>query len=253
MAATSPSSSAAGGKAPAAEGVLPVDVYGGTFPCVHWDTDAQTANPLLELTDGGEHTITLEMRPSSSSSSELTAEGNTPVVWFDNHGQLGKLRGATGSDVATSLVAEWIDAGYLLVVSVDLSDGSHPALVIHSAELPAPPEPELPPAPPAWLEPIAVAEYLDIPGDPDARMVGATAAVRAAVEARRSELDFTSSATVPANVLEGAKLWAAILYQQRAAPTGFAGYDEASAMFDSLGARRAEVMRLLGWRRPVTA
>ena len=49
----------------------------------------------------------------------------------------------------------------------------------------------------------------------------------------------------------GSILWAAILYQARSAPSGFAGYGDETQMFDTLGARRAEVLRLIGWRRPV--
>ena len=46
-------------------------------------------------------------------------------------------------------------------------------------------------------------------------------------------------------------MWAALVYQTRNAPSGFAGYGDETMLFDALGARRAEVMRLLGWRRPV--
>jgi hypothetical protein len=49
----------------------------------------------------------------------------------------------------------------------------------------------------------------------------------------------------------GSIVWAALFYQTRNAPSGFAGYGDDTAMFDSLGARRAEVMRMVGWRRPV--
>ena len=45
--------------------------------------------------------------------------------------------------------------------------------------------------------------------------------------------------------------WAALIYQTRNAPSGFAGYGDDTMIYDALGARRAEVMRLIGWRRPV--
>jgi hypothetical protein len=104
-----------------------------------------------------------------------------------------------------------------------------------------------------WLTVDDVAAYLDLPTvDPtDDNLALSTAAVKAAVEARRSELDFTDETTVPADVRTGSILWAAILYQSRSAPSGFAGYGDETQMFDTLGARRAEVMRLIGWRRPV--
>lgn len=88
--------------------------------------------------------------------------------------------------------------------------------------------------------------------DAGARLDRACAAVVAAVERRRSDLDFTSDATVPADVMEGAIAWALVLYQSRSAPSGFAGYDAESALMEA-GSRRAEIMRLLGWRRPVSA
>lgn len=103
----------------------------------------------------------------------------------------------------------------------------------------------------AWLEPVDVQAYLDIPGEPDARMLDCTAAVRAAVERRRSDLDFTDSATVAADIRVGSIRWAGLMYQARGAPSGFTGYDDQSTMFDALGAQRAEIMRLIGWRRPV--
>ena len=46
-------------------------------------------------------------------------------------------------------------------------------------------------------------------------------------------------------------MWTALVYQTRNSPSGFAGYGDETVLFDALGARRAEVMRLLGWRRPV--
>jgi len=108
-----------------------------------------------------------------------------------------------------------------------------------------------------WLTVDDVAGYLDLPTvDPaDDNLALSTAAVKAAVEARRSDLfdDAVPPAFTPTDdVRTGSILWAAILYQSRSAPSGFAGYgDETQIMFDALGARRAEVLRLIGWRRPV--
>jgi hypothetical protein len=101
-----------------------------------------------------------------------------------------------------------------------------------------------------WITAAEVADELVV--SVDDRVTDATAAVRAAVERRRSDLTFTSDATVPADVRAGARAWAALLYQQRTAPSGFAGYDAETALVDA-GSRRAEIMRLLGWRRPVVA
>jgi len=98
-----------------------------------------------------------------------------------------------------------------------------------------------------------VAAWLDLPGDPstDDNLALSTAAVKAAVERRRSDLVFTDPANVPQDVQGGAVMWAGILYQARSSPSGFPGFDAETTVYDALGARRAEVMRLIGWRRPV--
>ena len=106
--------------------------------------------------------------------------------------------------------------------------------------------------PPVWLDPADVAAYLDVVyPDDDGRVDMCTSAVVAAVEQRRSDLDFT--APVPADVHAGSIMWAAILYQARSSPSGFSGFGDNAVLYDSLGARRTEVMRLIGWKRPVVA
>ena len=115
-----------------------------------------------------------------------------------------------------------------------------------------------------WLTVDDVAAYLDLPaaGVPtDDNLALSTAAAKAAVERRRSDLvvpgnpdavpPTVDTFTPTDDVKLGATLWAAILYQSRSAPSGFAGYGDETQIFDALGARRAEVMRLIGWRRPV--
>jgi hypothetical protein len=108
---------------------------------------------------------------------------------------------------------------------------------------------------PAWLTVDDVAKYLDLPASSvtdDDNLSLSTATVKAAVERRRSDLALTlDGAIAPADVHGGAVMWAALVYQTRNAPSGFAGYGDETMLFDSLGARRAEVMRLVGWRRPV--
>ena len=105
-----------------------------------------------------------------------------------------------------------------------------------------------------WLTVDDVLEWLDDPSlsSADPNVVNSTAAVKAAVEHRRSDLDFTAAdfAVAEANVKQGSAMWAGILFQTRSAPSGFAGYGDETAIFDPLGARRAEVLRLIGWRRP---
>jgi hypothetical protein len=110
---------------------------------------------------------------------------------------------------------------------------------------------------PDWITPEDVAAWLDLPTvDPaDDNLLLSTAAIKAAVERRRSDLfDDGGVFVAPDDVRTGSILWASILYQARSAPSGFAGYgDEASTIFDPLGSRRAEVLRLIGWRRPTAA
>ena len=103
-----------------------------------------------------------------------------------------------------------------------------------------------------WITPEAVASYIDAAAD-DARLVSATAAVKAAVERRRTDLYFDDPefAVVNGDVLNGSIRWAGLIFQTRAAPSGFDGYGDESQLFDSLGNQRAEIMRLIGWRRPV--
>ena len=105
-----------------------------------------------------------------------------------------------------------------------------------------------------WITVDDVAKYLDLPGDPaaDDNLALSTAAAKAAVERRRSDLHLLDDATpIPGDVHAGAVMWAGLLYQTRNAPSGFAGYGDETMLYDALGARRAEVMRLIGWRRPV--
>lgn len=103
-----------------------------------------------------------------------------------------------------------------------------------------------------WILPADVAEYLGSVAADDPRLVSSTAAARAAVEERRQDLAFADAATTPENVRQGAVMWAAVIYQQRSAPSGYDGYDAETALADA-GAKRGEILRLLGWRRPVVA
>ncbi len=105
-----------------------------------------------------------------------------------------------------------------------------------------------------WLTPEDVAAYLDLPGDPaaDDNLLLSTAAIKAAVERRRSDLwQADGTFSVSDEVKGGSVLWAALMYQARNAPSGYAGFGDETMLFDSLGARRAEIMRMVGWRRPV--
>jgi hypothetical protein len=244
--AGNPHATAGGATAPLAEAVLDVDVYSGTYPCVRWDVETIAKNPGVAIDNGAEHVVTFAMRTPGES---LVGPGFSAIVWYDHLGQLGKLS-YNGADVPVATVAAWIDGGYLLTVQHDPQ--AHPVLVVVAAVEPAPPPTE-PPAERRWLEATDVADYLDIPGDPDERLVACVYAVRAAVERRRDDLTFAPADAVPADVRVGALRWAGLMYQSRGAPSGFTGYDTDTTLYDVLGAQRAEIMRLLGWRRPVVA
>ena len=103
-----------------------------------------------------------------------------------------------------------------------------------------------------WITPDDVAAYLGSVDAEDPRVISSTAAARAAVEERRQDLAFADAATTPENVRQGAIMWAGVIYQQRSAPSGYDGYDAETALADA-GAKRGEINRLLGWRRPVVA
>ena len=105
----------------------------------------------------------------------------------------------------------------------------------------------------AWIEPEDVAAYLELL-EVDDRCTQATLAVKEQVEILRSDINFSGATPIPASIVYGAVLWAALFYQQRNAPSGFAGYgDGADVVGDILGSKKADIYRLLGLRRPVTA
>ena len=107
-----------------------------------------------------------------------------------------------------------------------------------------------------WLTVDDVAAYLDLPtSEGDDNLATATAAVKAAVESRRSDLNATAgdptTFTPGDDVKGGSVMWAALVYQSRSAPSGFAGYGDETWVLDSLGSRRSEILKMIGWRRPV--
>ena len=102
-----------------------------------------------------------------------------------------------------------------------------------------------------WITADDVAGYLDLPASSvagDDNLALATAAVKAAVERRRSDLDFTADdfTVVNADVRTGSIRWAGLMYQARNAPSGYAGYGDDTTLLNTLGANRAEIMRPRG-------
>lgn len=109
-------------------------------------------------------------------------------------------------------------------------------------------------APPAWLTVDDVAAYLDLPDSSDDNLALSTAAVKAAVERRRSDLYVDGVFTPGDEVKGGATIWAASVYQWRNSPgENVTAYGDETSLANGLGSRRGEIMRMLGWRRPVSA
>lgn len=108
-----------------------------------------------------------------------------------------------------------------------------------------------------WLSPERVAARLEGGVDvADETLIGACDGIAALVSTRRSDLDFTDASTVPDDVMEGSVQWAALTYQQRNSPTGFAGFGDVGDGFATAWtgidpSKRAEIRTLVGWYRPV--
>jgi hypothetical protein len=119
------------GLAPSA-GALPVDIYQGQFPTVHFDAQAEADNPGLTLDDGAEHRVTLTMRGDLLPTAIL-APGLSTVSWFDLKGALGNVSGAHAT-VSTRVLSQWIDDGSVLTVTVDKTDAAHPKLRVVRVE-----------------------------------------------------------------------------------------------------------------------
>ena len=107
--------------------------------------------------------------------------------------------------------------------------------------------------PPDWLTPEDVAAYLDLPTADDDNLILSTAAIKASLERRRSDLwkGDPPVFTPDDGVKGGAVMWAAMVWQWRSSPSGPPGFGDETMVFDALGSRRAEIMRMVGWRRPV--
>jgi hypothetical protein len=117
--------------------------------------------------------------------------------------------------------------------------------------------------PTTWLTPADVAAYLggDVDAD-DPNLATVVDGIRAYLEGVRSDI-FGSPASpiagepiVPENLRFGGILWCAHAYQLRSGPSGFAGYGDGAgdAMYDlSMATNRADIWRLTGVKRPVSA
>jgi hypothetical protein len=114
-----------------------------------------------------------------------------------------------------------------------------------------------------WLTPSDVAAYLDGTVDPaDDNLALVTVGIRSYLEGMRTDVFGSPAApiagepSVPDSLRLGAILWCAHAYQIRSGPSGFAGYGDGAGdgMYDlSLASNRADIWRLTGVKRPVSA
>ena len=116
---------------------------------------------------------------------------------------------------------------------------------------------------PEWLTPSDVAEYLggDVAAD-DANLATVTAGIKSYLERVRSDVFGSPAAPIAgepdvgADLHYGAVLWCVHAYQLRGGPSGFAGYGDGAgdSMYDlSMATNRADIWRLTGVKRPITA
>jgi hypothetical protein len=103
-----------------------------------------------------------------------------------------------------------------------------------------------------WLQPTDVAAFLGLILDTPTqdRLTPVCAAAQAWVERTRPDLDYTVA--LPGDVYQGSVMYAAILFQSAASPTGMPTYDDLGNYQDP-GASMGQVYRLVGARRPVVA
>jgi hypothetical protein len=103
-----------------------------------------------------------------------------------------------------------------------------------------------------WITTGDVETWIGPMTDPE-RLSDATEAAKQYVEDRRSDLDLAASLyPAPADVLLGAAIYASLLYQAKASPTGYAAFGDGA--MDLPGDNQQaymRAMRLIGMRRPV--
>lgn len=104
-----------------------------------------------------------------------------------------------------------------------------------------------------WITSDMVQSWIGPMVDPN-RLEDSTAAAKRYVEDRRSELDLAGSPDAPPpDVLLGAVIYASLIYQAKASPTGYAAYGDGAIDLPGVTDQQAymRAMRLIGMRRPV--
>lgn len=103
-----------------------------------------------------------------------------------------------------------------------------------------------------WITTDDVLEWVGPMADAD-RLADSTAAAMQYVEDRRSDLELAASPDpAPADVKLGATIYASLIYQAKASPTGYAAFgDGAIDLPGDTQQAYMRAMRLIGMRRPV--
>jgi hypothetical protein len=256
-----------GSTPPVAASHLLVDNYSGGFIRVRPAPDAPTTVDFALATVPG---------PGGAVYADPGAIPGGAAVWAAFSGNLGRLKMADGTEVLGSTLKEWMRRRAVYNVTKDATDPAHPNLLV-GTEVPPPPAadgtnvkvtsgghgPTASPADGADLivtfmlmagptEPVtppslaaqAVADYLGV-ATPDKRMEVSALAAQRWVEKRRSTTDPAELWADP-DVVLGGVMYAALLYQQKAQPQGFAGMDALGTYSEDTGMAMVNIYRLVG-------
>jgi hypothetical protein len=103
-----------------------------------------------------------------------------------------------------------------------------------------------------WITTDEVQKWVGAMADPD-RLADSTDAAKRYVEDRRSDLDLVASPDPPpADVALGTILYASLIYQAKASPSGYAAYGDGAIDIPGDNTQAyMRAMRLIGMRRPV--
>lgn len=108
---------------------------------------------------------------------------------------------------------------------------------------------------PDWLTPEGVATYLgDAALADDPNLESVCNGLEVYLEGQRRDVFAAPNPVAPADLVLGATMWAAHVFQVRSGPAGFSGYGDGAgdAMFDlSYASNRSDIWRLCGLKKPV--
>ena len=103
-----------------------------------------------------------------------------------------------------------------------------------------------------WVTIEDVQEWIGPMADP-VRLADSTAAAKQYAEDRRSDLDLAGSVDPPPDDVKlGTVIYASLIYQAKASPTGFAAYGDGALDIPGDNTQAyMRAMRLIGMRRPI--